>query len=222
MRTFAEIEAIAIEHKGTQAALEESLPQPASDKTLRQTTDDRYLAAMTRCVFNSGFVWKVIAAKWPDFETVFAGFNPRYNASLSDEQLEIFATDTRIVRHFKKISAVRDNATFVMRVAEEHGSFGRYISDWPQDDVVGLLKDLKQRGSRLGGNTGMYFLRFIGKDTFMLSRDVVKTLIDEAIVSKQPTSQRDMQAVQDAFNQWQAESGRPLCHISRILAASQG
>jgi len=26
--------------------------------------------------------------------------------------------------------------------------------------------------------------------------------------------------VQDAFNRWAAESGRPLCHLSLILAAS--
>ena len=84
------------------------------------------------------------------------------------------------------------------------------------------MKELKTRGSRLGGSTGPFFLRFVGKDTFLFSQDVTKTLIEQDVVTKSPTSQRDLKAVQEAFNIWREESGLPLCQISRILAASQG
>jgi hypothetical protein len=41
------------------------------------------------------------------------------------------------------------------------------------------------------------------------------------VVDKTPTSQRDLKAVQAAFNEWRAESGHSLTEISRILAFSK-
>jgi hypothetical protein len=45
--------------------------------------DDRWLAQMTRCVFQAGFVWRVIDHKWDDFEDVFFGFSPHKIVMLS-------------------------------------------------------------------------------------------------------------------------------------------
>ncbi|MGH7822572.1 MAG: DNA-3-methyladenine glycosylase I, partial [Candidatus Binatia bacterium] len=50
--------------------------------------------------------------------------------------------------------------------------------------------------------------------------DVVKALRREKIVKKTSMSNRDLAAVQEAFNAWRRESGRPLCQLSRILACS--
>ena len=57
-----------------------------------------------------------------------------------------------------------------------------------------------------------------GKDTFVLSDDVVAASVAQDIVTKRPTSQRDLALVQEAFNAWQAQSGRPLCQLSMLLA----
>ena len=54
----------------------------------------------------------------------------------------------------------------------------------------------------------------------MFFRDVVKALVEQGIVDKEPTSKRDLGAAQAAFNQWREESGRDLCQISRVLACS--
>jgi len=88
------------------------------------------------------------------------------------------------------------------------------------EDYVGLLQVMKKRGSRLGGNTGQYFLRFMGVDGFMTGGDAVKALIREGVIDKQPSSQRDMAKVQDAFNHWVAESGRTMAAISLTLACT--
>ncbi len=66
--------------------------------------------------------------------------------------------------------------------------------------------------------TGNYFLRFMGKDSFMTSGDVAKALIREGVVDKPPSSKGALKKVQGAFNVWMTESGRPLTHISRVLA----
>lgn len=78
----------------------------------------------------------------------------------------------------------------------------------------------KKDAARLGGNSAMYFLRFMGIDSFILSRDVAAALIREGVVDKAPSSKRDMEKVQAAFNAWQRQSGRPLTQISRVLACT--
>ena len=220
MDSFDSIFQRAAERKGGVGALEELLPEAEPAASLRGRPDDRALSEMTKCIFRSGFVWKIVENKWPHFEVAFHGFDVTRCAMLSDEELEALAVDERIIRNAKKIQSVRRNAAFVLDVRAEHGSFGSYLADWPVTDIFGLWADIKRRGDRLGGHTGGYFLRFIGKDTPMFSRDVVKALIEQEIVDKEPTSKRDLAAAQVAFNRWREESGRDLCQISRVLACS--
>ena len=65
-------------------------------------------------------------------------------------------------------------------------------------------------------------LRAMGKDSFVLSPDVTARLIAENVVGKQPSAQREMAAVQAAFNLWRQQSGRSLTEISKVLAFSVG
>ncbi|MNY65104.1 hypothetical protein D3C86_2023190 [compost metagenome] len=58
----------------------------------------------------------------------------------------------------------------------------------------------------------------IGKDTFIPTDDMVAALNAQGIIDKVPSSQRDRALVQGVFNQWQAESARPLCQLSTMLA----
>ena len=58
----------------------------------------------------------------------------------------------------------------------------------------------------------------VGKDTFIPTYDVVAGLNAQGIIDKVPTSLKDLATVQGAFNQWHAESGRPMCQLSLMLA----
>ena len=220
MEPFCTIFERAAKRKGGTAALEELLPQHSSKRKLSKVADAAVLAQMTKCVFRSGFVWKIIENKWSGFEHAFHDFDVSRCAMLSDEELEQLQNNTDIVRHAKKIHSVRGNAQYMLDVRNEFGSFGKYLAQWPEDDFVGLWQMLKTRGDRLGGQTGRYFLRFIGRDTPMFSADVVQALIDQGVIDKDPTSKRALQATQEAFNLWREESGRPFCQISRVLACS--
>jgi 3-methyladenine DNA glycosylase Tag len=219
-RSFADIFALAAARKGGAAAFETTLPVPKPVAVLAAIPDDRWLAGMARAVFQAGFSWKVIEAKWPGFEAAFWGFDPGRCALMSDGDLDALLRDTRIVRNGAKIRAVAENAAFLNGLAREHGSAGRAFADWPPGDYIGLLALLKTRGSRLGGTSGQYFLRSMGVDGFVLSGDVVRALIRDGVVDKEPTSQRDLARVQAAFDRWRAESGRPMSAISRTLACS--
>jgi 3-methyladenine DNA glycosylase Tag len=142
---------------------------------------------------------------------------------MAPEKWEAYVEDTRIVRNWIKIKSVLNNAHFVMEIAEQHGSFGKFFSRWPENDQVGLMNYLKKNASRLGGNTGMYFIRFIGKDGFILSQDVVGRLKASGLeIRDNPTSMKDLKLCQEAFNTWHEESGLPYMHLSRICGMSIG
>ncbi len=77
---------------------------------------------------------------------------------------------------------------------------------------------LKRNGARLGGNTAQYFLRRVGWDGFVLSRDVVTALTRAGILDASPTSGKGLRQAQEAFNQWHRETGLPVSHLSRIVS----
>jgi 3-methyladenine DNA glycosylase Tag len=219
--SFQKIFDRAAKRKGGPELLEEMLGDPPkSARALARTKDDRWLASMTQGVFSAGFVWKVVENKWPSFEEAFHGFEVDACASLDDEGIAALTEDTRVIRNRSKLIATRDNALFVQRIAEEHKSFGRFVSQWPSDDVTGLWDVMKTGGSRLGGNTGQYLLRRMGKDTFMLTSSVVAALTKDKVIDGSPTSKKRLAAVQAAFNSWAAETGRPMAHLSRVVAFS--
>ncbi|WP_046020585.1 DNA-3-methyladenine glycosylase I [Magnetospira sp. QH-2] len=220
MRTFEEIYAITAERKGDVEAILSTMDAPKSKADLAAIADDRWLACMTRCIFQAGFSWKVVENMWPGFEEAFEGFDVDRCLMFGGDDLDRLVSDKRIVRNGQKISAVLRNAAFISDLSDQHGGAGRFFAEWPTEKYADLLLLMKKQGARLGGNTGQYFLRFMGVDSFILSRDVTARLIAEGVVDRTPASQRDMAAVQEAFNQWCAQSGRSLTQVSRILAMS--
>ncbi|RWC15196.1 MAG: DNA-3-methyladenine glycosylase I [Mesorhizobium sp.] len=223
MLDFQKIHARAAKRKGGEAVLAPLLGPAPDNKAVAKVPDDRILSTMAERIFAAGFVWRVIEQKWPGFEEAFLGFEPKRLLFQPDDFWHELASDSRIVRNPQKIRSVRDNAAFVDRVSKEHGSFGKFIAAWPTDDQIGLTAYLAKHGSRLGGNTGQYFLRWLEWDTFVVSADMAAALRDAGLdIAENPTSKRDLEKIQAQINQWSAETGLPRRHISRILAMSIG
>jgi 3-methyladenine DNA glycosylase Tag len=202
------------------AALETRLIQPLSPVALKAVGDDRYLSQMSLRIFRAGLKHSLVDAKWPAFEEVFFGFEPRRVRAMSDEALEALLADRRLIRHWGKLKSVRGNAAAMIAISDEHRSFGAWLADWPVSEIVGLWDALAKRFSQMGGNSGPTFLRMVGKDTFILTPAVATALKHWGAVAAPPKNQKDRQAIQGCFNTWTAETGRPLCQLSLILAAS--
>jgi len=220
---FAEIEARAAERKGGKAGLMALMPDATSTDTLRTLPDDRYFAVMTRAIFNAGMVWRIVANKWPGFEKVFKGFDIPAVLAMTPDEWESAQSDTRIIRHAVKISTIPHNAQFIADIAAEHGSFGNFLADFPPSRQADLLQLFKKRAKRLGGTSVQYFLRNVGYDAFVYTKDVLGALQAAGVGNgKMPTSQKAATAVQDAFNDWHNQTGYSYAQLSRILACSVG
>ena len=216
---FAKIQKAAEKRLGAEA-LAARFPAVKSPAQLKQVGDDRYLSLMSLRVFRAGLKHEMVDAKWPDFETAFKGFDPRRVRAMSDEDVETLMADKRLIRHLGKLKSVQANAAAMCDVAAEDGSFGAWLADWPGSDIVGLWDALGKRFSQLGGNSGPYFLRMAGKDTFVPTPFVVKALIHWGALDGEPKGKAGRAQLQALFNGWAAETRMPLAHLSVTLAAS--
>lgn len=220
MTSFKEILKTAERKAGGPGKLKERLPTPRTAAELRKTPDHRYLSLMSLRVFQAGLKHSLVEARWPAFEEAFLGFEPARVAAMPDETVEALLKDARLIRHWGKLRSVPANAAAMRDIAGDAGGFGRWLADWPSGRVVELWDELAKRFSQMGGNSGPMFLRMAGKDTFILTEDVGKALVRWAGLPGPPKGKKERARAQEAFNAWAEETGRPLCHLSRILAAS--
>ena len=218
MRDFDDIYQQVFNRFGNKRAIAELMPTHLNSAALEAQDDNFYLSTLSRRVFRAGLKHALVDAKWPAFESAFFGFSPLRVAMMSDDELDELMANRAIIRHWNKIKSVRVNATLFTELIDEYGSIGRWLSQWPVEDITGLWLLLKNRGAQMGGNSAASFLRMAGKDSFVLSNDVVVALMAQGIVDKKPASQRDLKAVQLAFNRWREQSDWPLSHLSRLLA----
>lgn len=219
MVAFSKIRKAAVARHG-EAELKTRMPAVKSPATLKKLPDDRYFSQMSLRIFRAGLNHTVVDAKWPAFETAFHGFDPRRVRAMSDEAVEDLMKDARLIRHLGKLRAVHANASAILAIAADKGSMGRYLADWPAEEIVGLWADLAKRFAQMGGNSAPRFLRMIGKDTFVLTPAVVKALDHWGAFKGEPKSKADRATVQAIFNGWAKETGLKLGQLSTTLAAS--
>lgn len=219
--TFDRILATAARRKGGLAPVEARLPgQPASAAKLRRLRDEVALSLMSKGVFRAGFNWRVVENKWPGIEPAFHGFVVERVATMDSDDVEILMANPAVIRNRQRIWAVVENARWMLDVRDAHQSFGRYVANWTSEEIVDLWHEMKAHGKRLGGATAQYFLRELGKDSFLTTPSVLAALVHFDVIDRPTTSKKNLRAAQAAFNAWHAETGRPYAALSRIVAMS--
>jgi len=133
--------------------------------------------------FQSGLSWLTILRKRENFRAAFAGFDPQRVARFDGNDIERLLGDAGIVRHRGKIEAAIHNATRVLEIQREFGSFADYVwgfqppaserpprHDWDSLRALAqtpsskaLSKDLRKRGFKFVGPTTCYaFMQAMG------------------------------------------------------------
>lgn len=222
MISFAEIRSTAEENAGGAEALAARMPELKTENEIRRTPAAEFFSNMSFRIFSTGLNQAMVRGKWAAFEAAFHGFEPAKVAFMTEDEIAALMDNTAIIRHLGKIRATHHNALALVEVEKEFGSVGAYIADWPTNDLIGLYADIKKRFKQLGGNSGPYFVRMMGKDGFILTNDVVAALNKLGVASGKLTAKKDQAAVQAAFNAWHEESGAPYADISRTLAIWTG
>ncbi len=122
----------------------------------------------------AGLSWLTILRKREAFRKAFDGFDVLKVAGFNQDKVEELMLNQGIIRNRLKIEASINNAKRFLEVAEEFGSFGRYIwgfvdfkpivnrweklSDIPAKTDLSdkISADLKKRGFKFVGSTIIY------------------------------------------------------------------
>lgn len=137
------------------------MPASPPPKIVPKSLND-YLEVMSKSVFQSGMSWKVIESKWPETREAFHGFDIDTVANFHEKDIENLTKDTRVVRNYRKLSAIVTNARKMLELDKEHGSFKKYLRS--QGNFDETLKAIR-RDFKFMGPTGIYvFLYVIGED----------------------------------------------------------
>lgn len=144
--------------------------------------DDRHLFEMLLLEgAQAGLSWITILRKRENYRRAFDGFDPRKIVRYGEAEQTRLLADAGIVRNRLKIASAIGNARAFLEVADEFGSFDRYLWDlvdgeplrnrWRSQSEVPastplsdrFSKDLKRRGFRFVGSTICYsFLQATG------------------------------------------------------------
>ncbi|QQG48763.1 MAG: DNA-3-methyladenine glycosylase I [archaeon] len=134
---------------------------PPSWKTKPASTDDEYLARMSRAMFAAGLNWRMIENKWPNFMEAFEGFSPAAVSKMTEKDVSRLMKDTGIVRNEKKVRATIHNAGEVVKLKKEFGSFKKYLDSFGKEEDR-LQEDLQERFHHIGPSSARMFLWLAG------------------------------------------------------------
>ncbi len=127
--------------------------------------DNGYLEELTKAIFRSGFSWRVIRQKWPDFQKAFDGFNVEEVANYGPNKINRLFGDPGIVRNRRKIVGTVENAGIVLELVREHGSFRDYLRSLDALDYRERVKELTGRFRGLGRTGAFVFLYCVDEPT---------------------------------------------------------
>ena len=219
MVNFGEIYSAALTLKGSDL-IEDRMLTCRDDQQFAAMADSFFLSNMSRRIFRAGLKHSMVDKKWPHFEEVFSDFDIQAVRLMSNDDLDLLMQDSGLIRHWGKLNAVRQNAEVIHEIKQEAGSFGAFLGDWKSSRIVELWQFMTRNFKQLGGNSAPYFLRMVGKDTFVLTNDVLRALHHWNVYDGKGKSMADRKYLQSCFNSWSEESGKPLCQVSQIVALS--
>ena len=129
----------------------------------------------------AGLSWSTILNKREGYRRAFAGFDPAVVARFGKKDVERLLADPGIVRNRLKVESTVNNAARVLEVQESEGSFAAFlwsfvdgtpiVNRWRRMSQIpaetelskAISKDLKRRGFRFVGPTGIYaFMQTVG------------------------------------------------------------
>lgn len=126
--------------------------------------DAGYFEKITQAVFQAGFSWKVIRAKWPGFQQAFAGFDVDRVAAFTPVDVERLVEDKNIVRNGRKIEATTHNARLCQELIAEHGSFHNYLRTMDGQPYAKREKQLCKKFKFMGPMGAYFFFWSVGED----------------------------------------------------------
>ncbi|MES0360459.1 MAG: DNA-3-methyladenine glycosylase I [Anaerolineales bacterium] len=137
------------------------MPSGTPPEQIKPTSLDDYLEVMSKAVFQSGMSWRVVEAKWETTREAFHDFDVAKVASFDERDIDALTKDTRVIRNYRKLSAIVSNAQKMIVLDEEYGVFQKYLRS--QGDFDATLNTVRNDFKFMGPTGIYYFLYVVGE-----------------------------------------------------------
>jgi 3-methyladenine DNA glycosylase Tag len=134
------------------------MPSGTPPEQIKPTSLDDYLEVMSKAVFQSGMSWRVVEAKWSGTREAFYDFDVAKVAAFDEKDLDELTKDTRVIRNYRKLSAIVSNAQKMIDLDNEYGAFQKYLRS--QGDFDATLNTLR-KDFKFMGPTGIYYFLYV-------------------------------------------------------------
>lgn len=137
--------------------------------------DQKLFEMLVLEIFQSGLSWEIVLNKREAFRIAFDHFEIEKVAQYNEEKIQQLLTNTKIIRHSKKIQAIIANARVFQQIQKDWGCFSDYIWHFSKYTVLfennktisslsdTITQDLKKKGMKFIGSTTIYsYLQTIG------------------------------------------------------------
>jgi 3-methyladenine DNA glycosylase Tag len=138
------------------------MPEQGPPEQIEPRSLGDYLEVMSKAVFQSGISWRVVESKWPGIRDGFRAFDPQAVAAMGDRDVNELTQDTRVIRNRRKLEAIVGNASRMLELEAEHGSFRQYLRSHGGFDAT--VADLRKQFKYMGEMGCYYFLYVVGEE----------------------------------------------------------
>lgn len=137
------------------------MPEQGPPPQVKPQSLGDYLEVMSKAVFQSGISWRVVESKWPGIRDAFRGFDAQAVAHLSPDDLDALSRDTRVIRNRRKLEAIVSNASRMLELEAQHGTFRDYLRS--HGGFEATVASLRREFKFLGEMGCYYFLYVVGE-----------------------------------------------------------
>jgi len=118
--------------------------------------DKGYFEILSKAVFNAGFSYQVVNAKWEGMKKVFHDFDPEILSNWTVDEISEALKSPKIIRNHRKVTAIISNAKTFLDIIKEHKSFENYLGSF-RDKPYDVRQDIISKPFKWLGPTGAHF-----------------------------------------------------------------
>ena len=123
-----------------------------------------YFEILSKAVFNAGFSWKVVNAKWEGTKEVFKNFDPKIISKWTIDEITEALASPKIIRNGNKVKAIVSNAKIFLELSEKNGSFENYLKTFRDKPCEERQKIVAKQFKWLGPTGAHFFLWSVGEE----------------------------------------------------------
>ena len=123
-----------------------------------------YFEILSKAVFNAGFSYQVVNAKWEGIKEVFNEFEPEIISNWTIDEVFDALESPKIIRNAKKVKAIVSNAKVFLELIEKHHSFENYLKSFRNKSYEEKQQIIANQFKWLGPTGAHFFLWSIGED----------------------------------------------------------